>query len=392
MNRRVGDSATQSLTLSNTAASGSFSEALNASFTGATGNAGHNGGSINNLAAGSSNVGSMSVTMDTSTAGAKAGSVVLGYQTDGTGSNGNSGLSAVAAGSQTIIVSGNVYTAAVGQLNNPAVNFGVVRIGDVVGPRNITVQNTAAASALNDTLQANLTVVGGPFGSANSVGGIAAGASGNVAVSLATGTAGIFTQNRTVSFLSHNGEMADVSAGPDAQVVVTAQVNNYANAAFSLVSGLGALTHIGTDWFLDLGNIVLNSSISRSLHLSNDVAGPADTLGGQFALIDNNDFALSGWGPVSGLEAGQSSGNLDLGFDALSLGSFQDLIDFDGFGTNASDANSSTPFGVAQHRTLTIRANVVVANAEIPEPGTLALMLLAAAGAILARRRRIMAH
>ena len=50
----------------------------------------------------------MSVGVNTTSAGAKTGTVTLAYQTDGTG-NGNSGLAAIAAGSQTVNVSGNVY-------------------------------------------------------------------------------------------------------------------------------------------------------------------------------------------------------------------------------------------------------------------------------------------
>lgn len=121
---------------------------------------------------------------------AKTGSVTLAYQTDGTGSNGNCGLSAIGAGG-----------------------------------------------------------------------------SANIAVGLNTASAGVFSQNGSVAFVSQNPEMADVSAGSNAPVLVTAQVNNYANASYSLVSSLGALTHVGTDWVLNLGN---------------DVTGLADVLGGGF--------------------------------------------------------------------------------------------------------------
>ncbi|MBK7327193.1 MAG: choice-of-anchor D domain-containing protein, partial [Propionivibrio sp.] len=43
LNARVGDTATQALTVANTAVAGIYSEALNANFSGATGSAGHNG-------------------------------------------------------------------------------------------------------------------------------------------------------------------------------------------------------------------------------------------------------------------------------------------------------------------------------------------------------------
>jgi len=268
------------------------------------------------------------------------------------------------------------------------VNFGVVRVGDTPSAINIAVQNTAPTTALNDTLRANLAGVTGPFGGSNAVNGVAAGGTGTIAVALNTSTAGVFSQNGNVSFLSHNDDMADVSAGANQQVLVTAQVNNHANGAFSLVSGLGALSLVGMDWVLDLGNVALNSSYAGSVKLTNDVAGPADDLSGAFNLGLVDDFGLSGWGPVGALGAGQSSSNLGLHFAALSLGHFEDTIDFDGLGTNASDLA-----GVAQHRRLIVRANVFAnTGGTVPEPGTLALLLAAAAGAVLARRRRVVTH
>ena len=81
------------------------------------------------------------------------------------------------------------------------------------------------------------------------------------------------------------------------------------------------------------------------------------------------------------------SGDLDVSYLASALGMFTDTVGFDGFSTNASD-----PMGIGQHRTLVINANVINVSNSVPEPGTLALLLLAAAGAVLARRRRTMAH
>ena len=72
---------------------------------------------------------------------------------------------------------------------------------------------------------------------------------------------------------------------------------------------------------------------------------------------------------------------------ASALGLFTDSVDFDGFSTNTSD-----PAGIAQHRQLIIKANVINRGNQVPEPGTLALLLLAAASAYVVRRRRIMAH
>ncbi len=128
-----------------------------------------------------------------------------------------------------------------------------------------------------------------------------------------------------------------------------------------------------------------STSSTLKLKLDNNVSGPADVLGGHFTRTEVNDFSLDpSWDAIiSGLGAGQFSGDLSVGYLAAALGLHQDTVDFDGLGTNASD-----PVGLAQHRQLIIKANVINAGNTVPEPGTLALMLLAAAGAMLARRRR----
>ena len=113
----------QLLTIQNTAPAGLFSEALNAGFGANSGATTNNSGSVTNLIAGGSNSTSMSVGVNTSTAGAKSGTVTLNYQTDGTGPNGNSGLAAISAGSQTINVSGNVYLQAQPSFTSTNINF-----------------------------------------------------------------------------------------------------------------------------------------------------------------------------------------------------------------------------------------------------------------------------
>ena len=118
--------------------------------------------------------------------------------------------------------------------------------------------------------------------------------------------------------------------------------------------------------------------------VSAEWAIPADALSGLFDLAGADDFSYSGWNPLAFLAAGQASGNLNVNWLAGALGLFSDTIIFNGLGTNASD-----PLGLAQTRQLTIRANVIngVPPGTVPEPGTLALLLGAAAAGLLARRR-----
>lgn len=334
-------------------------------------------GSFNLLTPGATST-ALQVGLNTAVAGnftgANAGSATVGFVSDA-GNVGNCAPNCqLSLAPQTVTVSGKVYAAAVGQLGTPVVDFGIVRVGDTVSAKNITVNNTAAAAALNDTLRASLTGVAGPFTPGAAAAGIAAQGSGQIAVGLNTAAAGVYTQNAAVGFLSQNADMADISAGPDAAVQVKAQVNHLANADFDLLAGLGTLSDDGQGHYtLDLGLFDLGDSGLWTLQIDNQVAGPADLLRGLFDLAGVDDFSLGGWSPVSDLAAGQAKGGLSIGFVASQLGLFEDEVLFAGFSFNASDAG-----GLAQLRSLRIRARVVDDGGnQVPEPGTLALLALA---------------
>jgi hypothetical protein len=342
-------------------------------------------GSFNLLNPGATNSTSLVVGLNTATAGnytgANAGKATISLVSDASNVGGCEPNCQLSLASQSVSVEGKVYTQAVGQLATSSVDFGIVRVGDAVSARNITVQNTAAVTALNDTLRADLSGIGVPFSGSGSVAGIGAQASGNIAVGLNTLTAGVFNQTGSVAFLSQNPDMADISAGASSTVQVKAQVNNLANADFDLLAGIGVLQQLGNDYVLDLGNIVIGSLINELLQLENAATGPADALRGMFKLNTGGDFSYTGWEPFTDLEAGDAIGGLRLAFNAVNLGLFEDLIVFDGFGYNASD-----PEGLAQSRSLLIRANVV--DGTVPEPGSAALALLAMVSLWLVHRRR----
>ncbi len=377
--RRVGDAAaTANVSISNVATVAPQA-ALNAGITtnGAPVTA---SGSFNGLAPGATNHTSLVVGISTATAGANTGSATVSLVSDASNVGGCAPNCQLNLAPQTVTVAGKVYTAAVGQLGTPAVDFGIVRVGDTVSAKNITVNNTAAVTALNDTLRANLSGVAGAFTGGGSVSGIAAGSSGQISVGLNTANAGVFSANGSVAFSSHNPDMADVSAGANAGVLVKAQVNNLANADFDLLSGLGTLTSDGNGHYqLNLGNLALGSNGHWMLQIDNDVAGPADALKGSFDLGNVDDFVLGGFGTVAGLEAGEAQGGLGIDFAAATLGQFEDTVGFNGFSFNASD-----PDGLSLFRSLKIVANVFDPNGggggNVPEPGTLALLMLTALG------------
>lgn len=353
--------------------------ALSASMGATSGPATASGG-FNLLNPGATNNGSLVVGLNTGTAGnftgANAGTATINFVSDASNVGGCAPNCQLNLASQVVNVEGKVYTQAVGSASGTSINFGVVRVGDTVSARNITVNNTAAVTALNDTLQANLTGVGSAFTGNGSTGPISAQAAGLFSVGLDTSTAGIFSGSGSVGFASHNADMTDVSAGANAAVSLAAQVNNLANGDFDQTGGSGSLSQTGTTYVLDLGNVVLGSSVGAQLHLLNAAAGPADELSGSFDLSSADDFGYSGWNPLAFLAAGQAGASMSINWLAGALGQFSDTITFFGLGTNASD-----PVGLAQQRQLIIRANVISAGTggNVPEPGSLALLLAAAA-------------
>ncbi|MEO5734588.1 MAG: choice-of-anchor D domain-containing protein, partial [Rubrivivax sp.] len=385
---RVGGAALAGTVSVTNVATASPQAALNASIAPTSGPITASG-SFNLLNPGATNASSLQVGLSTAVAGnytgANAGQATLQFVSDASNVGNCAPNCQMNLAPQTVAVAGKVYAVAVGQTPTTALDFGVVRVGDTVSARNIVVNNTAAVQGLNDTLRANVAISAGaaPFGAPASVGGIAAQTGSTVAVGLDTSTAGVFSRSASVSFLSQNPDLADVSAGATATVALAAQINNLANGDFGFLSGLGTLTNSGSNYLLDLGTVTLGDMVATSLQFANSVAGPADALSGLFDLMAADDFNYSGFNAISNLAAGQAIGGFNIDWFAAAVGMFSDTVVFNGVGTNASD-----PVGLAQTRQLTIRANVVSGGpGAVPEPGSLSLLLAAALAGLLTRRK-----
>ena len=383
--QRVGGSLTTALTVANTAAAGSFTEDLNASFSGFAGGA-SGSGSISGRLAGTNNTGSgsLSVGLDTSISGAKSGSATIAYGSAGAVNGVSNGLGTLPVGTQIVNITGNVYAPAVVQLGTPTLSFGTVRVGSSVTPATVSVSNTASG-ALTDTLRASLTGGAAPFSASGTANGIVAGGSNSssLTVGLNTATAGVFSSSGLVTFTSQNPEMADLGLGT-ANVNLLATVNNVAAPALGKTSGAGNFSGSGTSYTLNFGTLLQGGgTISSLLSLANSASGPADALAGSFvltALVGTPFSALSGFGSFSGVAGGSSlAGGLSVGFNTNTLGTFSSSITLNPRSTNASQADLT--LGAI---TLTLQGNV----AAVPEPGTWALWLagLAMLGG-LARRQ-----
>ena len=141
---RVGGTLGSTVSVLNQA-SGNQQAALNASIAG-NGAPVTASGSFNLLAPGASNNSSLLVGLDAASAGAKAGTATISYVSDASNVGNCAPNCQLSIGTQTVSLQGKVYAPAVGQLDTTSVNFGIVRVGDVVAARSIEVSNTAPAA------------------------------------------------------------------------------------------------------------------------------------------------------------------------------------------------------------------------------------------------------
>ncbi len=209
----VGETVTKSATVKNAAVADGFSESLNASFSASSGDIVGSGG-FTGLASGATSA-TPQVTLDTATAGAKAGTATLALVSNGTGS---SGLANSALASQVITATGQVYNYAApafSLVSGPAtitgsgsaytVDFGRRTIGEVVPAVVLRLTNSAAAPA--DTLAGSFATAAPAFTLTgfDSFTGIAAGQSqGGMSMVLKTDALGTFSQTITLNGLSQN--------------------------------------------------------------------------------------------------------------------------------------------------------------------------------------------
>ncbi len=238
-----GGSVSSALSITNTAPTGLFSEGLDSSFGTYTANVGNTltptfAGSITNLAAGSTNNTAMTVSLNTATAGAFGGSVVVHQASDGATT---SHLGTTALADQSVALTGSI-TGGVFVFAAPTVNttqpidFGSVRINTAVASQAISISNTATGptgfvEALNGSVAATPT----GFTAGGSFTGLTNTASPSTAISVGLNTAagGAKSGNVALQFVSDGtavaGDGTMTTLTPNTNVAVTGNVYRLAS-------------------------------------------------------------------------------------------------------------------------------------------------------------------
>ncbi|WP_337169445.1 choice-of-anchor D domain-containing protein [Gemmatimonas aurantiaca] len=341
-NTRVGGTLAGNIAVANTAPTGTFTEKLSATFGNATGNAAHNGGSVSLLTAGTSNNSAMGVSLNTSAAGARTGTVAVNYATDGTGT---SGLAAESVGSQTVTVNGNVYQAAQGQLNSTPLNFGTVQVGQSVS-KVLSITNSATGPAgfvedLNVSFGSATGTGSSLINGSGSISGLQAGATNNSAmkVSVNTSAAGSVAGNIAVNYYSA-GAVNGVSNGLGTLAVGSSQfgVNGNIQAVANVVDQ--ALPVVNTA-SVNLGNVRQNATSPTAF-----VSVTNQATGNQQAALN---ATITGNGPVTAGGAfnllapgATNAGALQVGMNTGTAGAVNGTATI-GFVSDASNIGGCAP-------------------------------------------------
>ena len=331
-NQRIGGSATQALSLTNSAINDGYSEKLKATISASSPITAS--GSFNGLTAGSTNSNRLKVGVDTTGAGNKSGTATIELVSNG---NGTSGLGNTTLASQTINVSGDVYRLASGSTTE-TVSFGATHVGDLVS-QTLTVSNTATTDGYSEKLDASFGTATGGITTNGVASLIDAGSNSSaMSVGIDTTTAGAKSGNVDVNFNSNGtgtSGLATISSGFQ-NVSVSGDVYNYANVGLQHVSG-------GSAWdsrslTLDFGTFTQGSGTQTSIFsLANSGLDSSytDHLDGNYTFSLGSAFS-SHVSNFTNLAGGSSLTNLDFLFDTRVVGNYVGSVFLASNGHNAS--------------------------------------------------------
>jgi hypothetical protein len=243
----VGVTDNVALALTNIAATGAYSEALNASFSGTALSSGSftTAGTVTTLAAGSSNASSLLIKLVTSTAGTVAGNAFVTISSNGTGID---GLGTTSLGVDTVAVSGALFNYATAVLGTATLSLGQGHVG-VADTKTLSVKNSAATGAYSEGLDAKFTgtsLTSGSFVTGGTLTALAAGGSGTALAVTLAGAAGTIAGLATLGLTSDSTGIDTLAstALTSQTVAITGMLFNYATASVAATLNLGQ-HHVG---------------------------------------------------------------------------------------------------------------------------------------------------
>ena len=292
----VGQTISHFITIANKAATGIYSENLDSTFTGTTGDF-TTTGAISELAAGKTSSGALDVSLQTGTAGTFDGTTTLGLTSDGAGID---TLGTTALAGQTVTLEGtvnNYATAAIETISGPgtltgggntyALNLGSVTKGSAALTEDLGILNSATGPA--DNLSGTFIVSGASeigHSGFSTFSGVAAGeADTSPMLTLSTGTVGTFTET---IYLEASGSNASGYSGTLAHetLIVTGTVT----AAGQVEPAVADIPATATKMAIDTAPARM-SFISAFSGAADNMVGPTGTpLTGRAAMDHVQDF------------------------------------------------------------------------------------------------------
>jgi hypothetical protein len=278
---QVGQAISQNLVVGNTATGAAgYVEDLNAAFgsSNGTGAASISGtGSLGGILAGANSTaanGTMTVSVNTQTAGTINGGIAVNYATNGTVNGVSNGLGVASVGSQNYAVSGLIVNAASPTVTTPTIALGATRVGDTPLSGFVGISN-AGVGTPQAALDATITSNGAPVTASGSVNLLAAGqtSTNQLSVGLSTATAGDFTganaKSATISLVSDAANIGNCGANcqmtlGNQQVAVTGKVYSPAAVQANTSAVNFGVVHVG-DQVTATGVSITNSGTASAL-------------------------------------------------------------------------------------------------------------------------------
>ena len=344
-NRHTGDTVSQAVSLTNTAASDGFSENLDAAFTAA--NTGFTtGGTVAGLAAGTTSNGQLAVGLVTTSDGAKSGNVTLGLTSDGTGID---GLGTTSLGSVLIAATGTVYNFATASVTTPGtLNFGNAHVGSTLSDA-IAIANIAPNDGFSENLNASIGLATGAAIATGPVIAIAPGGTDNTSekLGLNTANAGVVSGTAVLS-LSSNGSGIDGLGTTILQpetFTAGGTLFNYATASIVTTPVNFGIVHVGAvaTETISVSNLALSDGFSENLDALLSGATAGITAGGAVAGLAPGATAAGAL--IVGLNTGASA--VESGMATLAVAS--DGNGVDGLGITTLTGQTITVTGTVNN-------------------------------------------